>query len=93
MLLCRLTKLSLIAHENLARAVGVSKVYYGNMDYTAIVMELMSTDLYNLLSANAKVGMVPDSRESLIYCIGIVRGKFVVIILLISPKEWNIYIL
>jgi serine/threonine protein kinase len=37
-------------------------------------MELMSTDLLNLLNANAKVGIVPDVREALIYTIGIARG-------------------
>ncbi len=34
----------------------------------------MSTDLLNLVLANSKVGLVPDSRESLIYSIGIARG-------------------
>jgi hypothetical protein len=41
--------LSLIVHENLVRCVGVTKLYYTGVDYTAIMMELMSTDLHNLL--------------------------------------------
>jgi hypothetical protein len=54
--------------------VGVAKVYFQQRDYTAIVMELLSTDLHNLLQANAKVGSIPDTRDALIYSIGIARG-------------------
>ncbi len=39
---------SLIMHENVVRCVGVARVYYKNMDYRAIVMEKMETDLYVL---------------------------------------------
>ena len=66
----------MIAHENLVRSVGIAKVYFQQRDYTAIVMELLSTDLHNLLMANAKVGSLPDTRDALIYAIGISRGMF-----------------
>jgi hypothetical protein len=65
---------SLIVHENVVRSYGVAKVYFNNMDYRAIVMEKMETDLFKLIETNAKGGTLPRTKEALIYAIGMARG-------------------
>lgn len=65
---------NLLIHENIVRSFGVAKVYFNNMDYRAIVMEKMETDLFKLIETNAKGGTLPRTKEALIYAIGIARG-------------------
>ena len=68
------TCLTFVTHENIVHCYGVAKIYHHTMDYRAIVMEKLETDLYAIIQTNAKGGTLPRTKEALIYALGIARG-------------------